>query len=139
MSQSAFISLVAGSAVSDISLDGVKEQLRDYREQLELTGRQLGWDYAGAAFPYEIEQRPEAENRWFYLKGTNPQYRNIVMGVVRREVGGTEVPSIQVVLPDGSTHGDKAKGNELCKWIGRRLQAEVRLFNGRTLYFNPRK
>ncbi|WP_276355877.1 DUF1885 family protein [Cohnella caldifontis] len=139
MSQSAFISLVAGSAVSEITLDGVKEQLREYREQMELTGRQLGWDYADAAFPYEIQQKPEAENSWFYLKGKNPLYRNIVIGVAQREKDGTPVPSIQVVLPDGSTHGDKAKGNELCKWIGKRLQAEVRMFNGRTIYFNPRK
>lgn len=140
MSQSAYISLVQGSTISEITLDGVKEQLQQYREQTELTGRQLGWDYAGAAFPYDIEQKPEAENRWFYLKGKNPLYRHIVIGTGRRETadGGT-VPYIQVVLPEGSTHGDKAKGNELCKWIGRRLQAEVKLFNGRTIYYNPRK
>lgn len=139
MGQSAYISLVQGSSVQEITLDGVKEQLREYREQMELTGRQLGWDYAEAAFPYNLEQNPEAENEWFYLKGKIPQYRHIVIGTGRRVDGEATVPYIQVVLPDGSTHGDKAKANELCKWIGKRLQAEVKLFNGRTLYFNPRK
>lgn len=139
MSQSAYISLVQGSQVQDITLDGVKDQLRQYREQTELTGRQLGWDYADAAFPYAIEQKPEAEGQWFYLKGNNPLYRHIVIGTGSRADGETVVPYIQVVLPDGSTHGDKAKANELCKWIGKRLQAEVKMFNGRTFYFNPRK
>lgn len=139
MSQSAYISLVQGSALADIDLNGVKEQLFHYREQVTLTGRQLGWDYAEAAFPYGIETKPEAQDQWFYLKGNNPGYRYIVFGTGQRDAEGTPVPYIQVVLPDGATHGDKAKANELCKWIGRRLQAEVKMFNGRTIYFNPRK
>lgn len=139
MSQSAYISLVEGSKLDSIDLDGVKEQLREYQEQMALTGRQLGWDYAGAAFPYDIEQKPEAEGKWFYLKGNQPLYQYIVIGTGSREVDGSVIPYIQVVLPKGATHGDKAKANELCKWIGKRLQAEVKMFNGRTFYFNPRK
>ncbi len=139
MGQSAYISLVQGSSVQEMSLDDVKEQLRQYQEQMELTGRQLGWDYAEAAFPYLLEQKPEAENQWFYLKGKVPQYRHIVFGTGKQEDGENAVSYIHVVLPDGSTHGDKAKANELCKWIGKRLQAEVKLFNGRTIYYNPRK
>lgn len=139
MSQSAYISLVQGSKLDAIDLDGVKEQLREYQEQMALTGQQLGWDYADAAFPYEIEQKPEADGQWFYLKGTKPLYQYIVVGTGSREVDGDVIPYIQVVLPEGSTHGDKAKANELCKWIGKRLQAEVKLFNGRIFYFNPRK
>jgi hypothetical protein len=140
MSQSAYISLVQGSTVDQMTLDGVKEQLQQYREQTELTGHQLGWDYADAAFPYGIEQKPGVgADQWFYLKGKNPLYRHIVFGTGTRQADGIDVPYIHVVLPDGSTHGDKAKANELCKWIGKRLQAEVKLFNGRTLYFNPRK
>jgi len=139
MSQSAYISLVQGSALSEIDLAGVQKQLNHYREQLTLTGKQLGWDYADSAFPYSIEQKPEAEGRWFYLKGTAPQYRYIVVGTGSREDDGASVPYIQVVLPDDSTHGDKSKANEFCKWIGKQLQAEVRMFNGRTIYYNPRK
>lgn len=139
MSQSAYISLVQGSSVAEIDLNGVKEQLGHYKEQMTLTGRQLGWDYAEAAFPYRIETKPEAQDQWFYLKGINPQYRYIVVGTGSREEDGTTVPYIHLVLPNDSTHGDKAKANELCKWIGKQLQAEVRMFNGRTIYFNPRK
>lgn len=46
---------------------------------------------------------------------------------------------IQLVLPDGSTHGDKAKGNEFGKHFAKKLKAELQLFNGRTMYYNPRK
>jgi hypothetical protein len=139
MSQSAYISLVQGSTVAEIDLDGIKQQLHHYREQMSLTGQQLGWDYAEAAFPYSIENKPEAKDQWFYLKGINPLYRYIVVGTGQREVEGTTVPYIHLVLPDDSTHGDKAKANELCKWIGKQLQAEVKMFNGRTIFFNPRK
>jgi hypothetical protein len=139
MSQSAYISLVQGSSLADIDLDSVQEQLHKYREQMALTGRQLGWDYAEAAFPYRIEHKPEAKGQWFYLKGTSHPYRYIVIGTGRRESEGQSVPYIHLVLPDDSTHGDKSKANELCKWIGKQLQAEVRLFNGRTIYYNPRK
>lgn len=139
MSQSAYISLVQGSSVAEIDLNGVKEQLGHYKEQMTLTGQQLGWDYAEAAFPYRIETKPEAQDQWFYLKGITPQYRYIVVGTGSREEDGTTVPYIHLVLPNDSTHGDKAKANELCKWIGKQLQAEVRMFNGRTIYFNPRK
>ncbi|MFC5403146.1 DUF1885 family protein [Cohnella soli] len=139
MSQSAFIKLVQGSAVAEVDVNGVKEQLSRYREQMTLTGQQLGWDYAEAAFPYRIESKPEANDQWFILKGQVPQYRYIVIGTGSRDEDGVSVPYIQLVLPEGSTHGDKAKANELCKWIGKQLQAEVKMFNGRTIYFNPRK
>lgn len=46
---------------------------------------------------------------------------------------------IQFVLPNNATHGDKAKGNELCKHFANKLKAELHLFNGRIMYFNPRK
>ncbi|TCM99197.1 uncharacterized protein DUF1885 [Paenibacillus sp. BK033] len=132
MSQSAFIKLVQGSAVSELPLDELKEKLLRYREQTALTGSQLEWDYAGAAFPYTIETKQD--DRWFYLQGTNPGYKYIVFG------NGAEGPStIQVVLPDGSTHGDKAKANELCKYLAKQLLAELTMFNGRTIYYNPRK
>lgn len=139
MSQSAYIRLVSGSALADIDLNGVKEQLTHYKQQVALTGKQLGWEYEEAAFPYGIETKPEAHDQWFYLKGNNPMYKYIVFGTGRQEVEDAVVPYIHVVLPDGSTHGDKAKANELCKWIGRKLKAEVQMFNGRTIYFNPRK
>jgi hypothetical protein len=137
LSQSAYIRLVEGSAVEQLTLDGVKEQLHRYREQTALTGQQLGWEYAEAAFPYTIETKPGEE--WFYLKGSDPLYRYIVFGVGSEEADGQERHYVQVVLPDDATHGDKAKGNELCKYMAKHLLAELTLFNGRTIYYNPRK
>jgi len=139
MSQSAYISLVPGSAADRITLEDVKEQLRHYCEQTGLTGRQLAWNYAEAAFPYTIESKPGEEDRWFYLKGKSPAYRFILFGTGTRPESEGGAPFIHVVLPDGATHGDKSKANEYCKWIGKRLLAEVKLFNGRTLHYNPRK
>lgn len=131
MSQSAFIKLVQGSVVSELPLEQLKERLLHYRDQTALTGQQLDWDYADAAFPYTIETKQD--DRWFYLKGTNPLYKYILFG------HGDNASTIQVVLPEESTHGDKAKANELCKYLAKQLLASLTLFNGRVIYFNPRK
>lgn len=139
MSQSAYIKLVTGSERDSITLEEVKELLQTYIEQTSKTGQQLDWAYAKAAFPYTIETKPESEDQWFYLKGNQPNYKFIIFGVGSETREEQEIPYIQVVLPDGSTHGDKSKGNELCKTIARKLKAELHLFNGRVMYFNPRK
>jgi hypothetical protein len=139
LSQSAFIKFVEGSAVSALSLDELKEWLLRYKEQTERTGKQLDWNYSEAAFPYTIEQKPESEDKWFYLKGKNNLYKYILFGVGSDKKDEQETHYVQIVLPDESTHGDKAKGNELCKYLARHLKAELHLFNGRIMYFNPRK
>lgn len=139
MAQSAYIKLVTGSAMLSITLDELKEKLSNYREQLALTAKQLGWEYDQVGFPYTIETKPEADNQWFYLKGTNVLYKHIVFGVGTEPFGDQHQHYIQVVLPDDATHGDKAKGNEFCRHLSKLLQAELKLFNGRTMYFNPRK
>lgn len=138
MSQSAYIKFVQGSSVEKLTLEGIKDQLLHYREQTALTGSQLDWNYAEAAFPYTIESKQD--ERWFYLKGINPLYKHIIFGPSEAEsASGAVVSCVQVVLPVEATHGDKAKANELCKFIAGRLKAELTMFNGRTLYFNPRK
>ncbi|WP_219836399.1 DUF1885 family protein [Paenibacillus sp. R14(2021)] len=139
MSQSAYIKFVQGSTVDALSLAEVKERLVRYQEQTALTGQQLDWNYTEAAFPYTVETKPGEENRWFYLKGTHPQYNYILFGVGSETVGERSVSHVQVVLPDSSTHGDKSKANELCKYFAKHLQAELTMFNGRTIYYNPRK
>jgi hypothetical protein len=139
MGQSAYIKLVTGSLVPSLTLDEVKDKLMHYREQLALTAKQLGWDYDEAGFPYTIETKTEGKNEWFYLKGINPLYKYIVFGVGSKQENDEERHFIQVVLPDDATHGDKSKGNELCKHLGKDLKAELHLFNGRVMYFNPRK
>ncbi|UVI32242.1 DUF1885 family protein [Paenibacillus spongiae] len=139
MGQSAYITFTDGSLVERLDLDQVKTQLNRYCEQTSLTGRQLGWDYTEAAFPYTVETKPGEEDRWFYLKGTSPLYNYILFGVGTKQDGDRERAYVQVVLPDSATHGDKAKGNELCKYMAKQLQAELKMFNGRTIYYNPRK
>lgn len=139
MSQSAFIRFVEGSAVPLLSLEDLKQKLLHYKEQTAMTGQQLDWDYAEAAFPYTIETKDGSGNEWFYLKGKHPLYKYIIFGVGSKIEDDKERNYIQVVLPDDCTHGDKAKGNELCKYIARDLKAELQLFNGRIMYFNPRK
>ncbi|MFD0711011.1 DUF1885 family protein [Paenibacillus sp. GCM10027626] len=139
MSQSAYITFVDGSVVDRLELAEVKEQLNRYCEQTALTGQQLGWNYTEAAFPYTIETKPGEEDRWFYLQGTEARYKHIVFGVGTTIEEGAERAYVQIVLPDTSTHGDKSKGNELCKYMAKQLQARLTLFNGRTIYYNPRK
>lgn len=139
MAQSAYIKFVEGSAVASLTLDELKNSLEHYREQLTLTGKQLDWEYDDAGFPYTIETKPEAEGKWFYLKGKNPLYKYILMGVGTEASNDSQQHYVQVVLPDDSTNGDKAKGNEFCKYLGRLWKAELHLFNGRTMFFNPRK
>lgn len=139
MSQSAFIKFVSGSAVSTLTLDELKEQLLQYKEQLSKTGTQLDWEYDDAGFPYTIESKPEGEGKWFYLKGKNMLYKYLLFGVGNSEDGEDTRSYVQVTLPDEATHGDKAKANEYCKHLARIWKAELQLFNGRIMYFNPRK
>lgn len=154
MTQVATITLRDGSAVTSVTLDDVVAQLTHYREQLKKTGEQLGWDYEKAAFPYEMEQG-EGNDPWLYLKGSD-KYRRIVIGAGSETEEAEAAPEqaedaeaapaepkktyfVKVVLPEDSTFGDKCKGNELCKYLGKTWKAEVQMFNGRTIYYNPRK
>lgn len=139
MAQSAYIKFVTGSTVPALTLDELKEKLLHYRNQLSQTAKQLGWEYDEAGFPYTIETKPEGEGKWFYLKGINPLYHTIVVGVGSEQNQEQESQFVQFVLPDNATHGDKSKGNEFCKYLSKLLKAELHLFNGRIMYFNPRK
>lgn len=139
MSQSAYIKLVEGSTTSSLSLDEVKELLLGYKDQMSKTAQQLDWEYDDAAFPYTIETKSDSEGKWFYLKGTNKLYKHILFAVGSEKDEDVEKHYIHIVLPDDSTHGDKAKGNELSKYMGTKLKAELHLFNGRVMYYNPRK
>jgi hypothetical protein len=139
VSQSAFIKFVEGSTVSSMTLDELQEHLVQYKEQLALTGQQLGWEYDTAGFPYTFETKPEGEGKWFYLKGKDASYKHIVLGVGIETNGDNLKHYVQAVLPDDATFGDKSKANEFCKHLGKQLKAELHLFNGRIMYFNPRK
>ncbi len=141
MNQTAVIRLVKQSAMADLTMDQVKNILALYRDQTAKTGKQLGWDYASAAFPYTIEPLPDAGEQWFYLKGTNDLYKYIVIGIEEAATAQDDsdpappAKEVQVILPSGCTHGDKAKANEICKFMAKKWKAELRLFNGRTIHY----
>lgn len=133
----AYVELVEGSSAAALTLEELREILNGYREQLAQTGKQLGWGYAEAAFPYSMEPGPA--QGWLTLQGTLPAYRLLHIGLGTRTVGDEARTHIRILLPEGSTHGDKGKANELSKYLGKKLKAEVHLLNGRVMYFNPRK
>ncbi|MBE4908890.1 DUF1885 family protein [Bacillus luteolus] len=139
----AYIKLVPGSTKQEITLDDVKELFYYYKEITSKTGQQVSWEYGDAAFPYDIKENNEEGTNWFYLKSTDSRYNLIVLGVGKEEIedeeNKTEQYYIQITLPQASTHGDKGKANEFCKFLGKKLQGELHLFNGRIMYYYPRK
>lgn len=144
MGKSAFIKLVKESKVQDVTLEDIKSKISHYIDMTQKTGEQLAWGYADAAFPYSILEKPEAKGKWFYLKGNDPKlYKYIMFGVGKEEIEGDdgkkEQSYIQVVLPEDSTHGDKGKANEFCKYLAKEYQGELHLFNDRVMYYYPRK
>jgi len=144
MSTHAYIKLVQTSAKRTITLGEVKDLFHYYKEITRKTGEQLGWSYADAAFPYTIIETSEGKDQWFYLKGENPRYQTIVVGVGREQImdeTSEEIHEqwfIQVTLPHGATHGDKGKANEFCKFLAKKLEGELHLFNGRVMYYYKR-
>lgn len=144
MSNSSYIKLVKASTTTQVTLDDVKSKMVHYIEMTTKTGKQLDWGYSDAAFPYTIVEKPEGKGQWFYLKGKDQNlYKYIVIGVgsetLSTEEGEEEQFFIQVVLPEGATHGDKGKANEFCKYLAKEYKAELHLFNGRVMYYYPRK
>ncbi|MGC4375487.1 DUF1885 family protein [Fictibacillus sp. Mic-4] len=143
MANNAYIKLVPASAKQSITLQEVKDLLLYYKDITSKTGDQLAWKYEEASFPYTIEEKREANSRWFYLKGTDPrQYKYIMIGIdeeASEENSEEQTMYIQVTVPDGATHGDKGKANEFCKFLAKKLSAELHLFNGRIMYYYKRK
>ncbi|MBD8068458.1 DUF1885 family protein [Bacillus sp. PS06] len=134
----AYIKLVDGSVTHEITLDEVKKLLDYYKEITSKTGSQLDWDYSEHAFPYTISKE---EENYFVLESKDSRYRTIIIGV-GKEAESENSPStsyIQVSLPQQSTHGDKGKANEFCKFLGKKLEGELHLFNGRIMYYYKRK
>jgi len=144
MAENAYIKLVPSSAKTEISLDEIKELFLYYKQITSKTGNQVDWSYSEMAFPYEIKETAEGKGKWFYLHSDHEKYYAILLGVdkenVQEEDGALREQSyVQVTLPEGCTYGDKGKANEFCKFLGKKLQAELHLFNGRVMYYNPRK
>lgn len=144
MSSNAYIKLVPSAAKQAISTDELKDLFIYYKEITSKTGDQTSFPYSEVAFPYEIKEEPSGLGKWFYLHSTNDRYKAILLGIdeenIESEDGSTRSQTyIQVTLPEISTFGDKGKANEFCKFLAKKFQAELHLFNGRIMYFNPRK
>ncbi|MEW9050312.1 MAG: DUF1885 family protein [Neobacillus sp.] len=144
MAENAYIKLVPAAAKQTITVDEIKEFFFYYKDITEKTGSQLGWNYQESAFPYEIKETEEGKGTWFYLHSQDDRYYAILIGIdkesIRDEHGEErEQIYIQITLPEQSTFGDKGKANEFCKFLAKKLQAELHLFNERIMYFYPRK
>jgi len=140
MGNRAWIRLVEDSTRTEISLQDVKEQLERYIDMASRTGSQLDWDYAEAAFPYTIEEQSISEKNWLVLTGKEPKlYRRLIIGVEQEPADKGGRYTIQILIPPGATHGDRAKANEFCRYLAKAFQGELHLFNGRVMYFYPRK
>jgi hypothetical protein len=140
----AYIKLVPASIKENVTTDEIKELFRYYKDITSKTGKQLDWKYEDSAFPYDIKEEPSGKGSWFYLHSNEDRYHAILLGVDQEEIvdmDGIESKQtyIQVTLPESSTFGDKGKANEFCKFLAKKLQAELHLFNGRIMYYYPRK
>lgn len=144
MSSNAYIKLVSSSTKESVTTDELKELFNYYKEITSKTGEQVDWKYNDASFPYDIKEKEEGKGTWFYLHSSNDRYHAILLGVdkevVQLEDGSEREQSyIQITLPESSTYGDKGKANEFCKFLAKKLQGELHLFNGRIMYFYQRK
>lgn len=144
MAVNAYIKLVPSSAKQTITIDEVKELFHYYKDITGKTGDQLDWQFEGSAFPYEIKDTEEGKGKWFYLHSNHERYFAILIGVdqetVQNENGvEREQTYIQITLPEQSTYGDKGKANEFSKFLAKKLQGELHLFNQRIMYYYARK
>jgi hypothetical protein len=136
MNQHAFIKLVPKSAKQTITLQDVKELFSYYKEITSQTGKQLGWNYGDAAFPYEVINTSE---HTLQLKSAHDRYHTIFVGVGTEQTEQEEEQHfIQITLPPTATFGDKGKANEFCRFLAKKLDGELHLFNGRVMYFYKR-
>jgi hypothetical protein len=144
LANNAYIKLVEASHQQTITIDELKEMFRYYKEITAKTGQQLGWEYDSAAFPYELKDAPEGQENCFYLLSNVPGYHGMIVGIGTEELDDSEGSTrtqyfVQITLPQGATHGDKGKANEFCKFLAKKLEGELHLFNGRVMYFYKRK
>lgn len=139
----AFIKLVPASLKQTITTEELKELFYYYKDITAKTGKQLGWDYEHHAFPYDLKDVEEGKGRWFYLKSDMDRYNLIVISISQEKIKEYEEERIQnyiqISLTGDSTHGDKAKANEFCKFLSKQLQGELHLFNNRIMYYYKRR
>lgn len=139
----AYIKLVPASLKQTITTDEVKELFLYYKEITGKTGKQLSWDYDRYAFPYEIQETEEGKGRWFTLHSDMDRYSRLIVAVnqeiIKQQNEDRLQSYIQISLTTKSTHGDKAKANEFCKFLSKQLHGELHLFNNRVMCHYKRR
>ncbi|MDX8359931.1 MULTISPECIES: DUF1885 family protein [Bacillaceae] len=141
MANNAYIKLVPKSKKHDITLDDVEDLFEYYKEITNKTGKQLDWKYDDSAFPYRITKINDGNNDLFHLQSEHKQYKSIIVGIGNESIEDMDSKEvrqqqyIQVSLLKQSTHGDKGKANEFCKFLAKKVSGELHLFNGRTIYY----
>ncbi|MFY4773690.1 DUF1885 family protein [Metabacillus sp. RGM 3146] len=128
MDTRATIKLLSSSEKSRITLKETIDYLTYYKEITSKTGDQLDWNYGAAAFPYSIE----SHEGYAELKSSERGYNRFIIAV--GEDQETQCSFIQIILPQSSTYADKSKANELCKFLARKLKAELHLFSGKIIH-----
>lgn len=146
MIENAYIKLVPESVKANITIEDVKELLTYYQLITSKTGKQLNWDYDKKAFPYDMKEpeNKQMKEKMIYLQSNTDRYHMILIGVDQEifqdEDGLERIQSyIQFTLPETATYGDKGKANELCKFLAKKLQGQLHLFNKRIMYYYSRK
>ncbi|KEK25899.1 DUF1885 family protein [Bacillus gaemokensis] len=129
--QHAFIKLVPKSKQQSVSLEEIKQLFHYYKTITSQTGVQVGYAYANVAFPYEII---DTSDTTLELKSNHDRYDSIYVGVGIEN----EQAFVQISLPPTATFGDKGKANEFCRFLAKKLEGKLCLFNGRTMYFYKR-
>ena len=124
--QHAFITLVPKSNQQSVSIDDIKQLFHYYK-----TVVQINYAYTNTAFPYDIL---DTSTTTLKLQSTHDRYDSIYVGVGIEK----EQSYIQISLPPNATFGDKGKANEFCRFLAKKLEGELQLFNGRTMYFYKR-
>ncbi len=135
MSNHAYIKLVSSSTKRDIDIDEVKTLFQSYTKQNEKTAQQLNWSYENFAFPYKIKEA-SINKKELILISNHDRYHSLSIHIERDKDAQT---MIVVALLSKSTYADKGKANELCKFLAKRLEADLHLFNVRVMYYNLRK
>ncbi|HDR7381107.1 TPA: DUF1885 family protein [Bacillus toyonensis] len=129
--QHAFITLVPKSNQHSVSTNDIKQLFQYYKTVTSQTGVQINYAYTNTAFPYEILDTSATTLK---LQSSHDRYDSIYVGVGIEN----EQSFIQISLPSNATFGDKGKANEFCRFLAKKLEGELQLFNGRIMYFYKR-
>ncbi|MBB6454969.1 hypothetical protein HNQ94_003463 [Salirhabdus euzebyi] len=126
MSKSTFIYV---DKEENLTLEQVRDYLHYYQDITTKTGEQLDWNYQQHAFPYVMSVQKDNKGHYIWLKGMQDRYHHILIGIGKRD----DKQFVQITLPIDATHGDKAKANEFAKFLTKKLNGKLQLFNGRVM------